>query len=362
MEEGGEQLQESLPLEPLWQDREVRFDCPSKELTSRAGERVVKVFPSVEDTKGNAGDDGRLTVTCLRLVWQSLAKPRINLSLGFACVLSVAGRRLQSRVRGSTEAVHLQCKAAGVRYEFLFSCGEAHEELLQLVGRVCRSFAGSRLTRELKLRSALLTQGKQLKLLPREQVYEKGVRGVWNLSQDQGNLGTMILTNVRIVWHADCNELFNLSLPFLHVKRMRIRVSRFGTALVIESSDHSGAYVLGFRVDPLPRLHHLHRHLLRLYNTHALHPILDCLTDQDLAAESPAPAAQQSPPSPPALEETSTGTRPDPLALYMHSLDVDPVSETRITYSSELGLAIQQLKPGFTLQSLWQVVPDDDLP
>ena len=91
-------------------------------------------------------------------------------------------------------------------------------------------------------------------------------------------------------------------------------------------------------------------------------PLLQPPIEGGKVDRSPAPAAQQSPPSPPALEETSTGTRPDPLALYMHSLDVDPVSETRITYSSELGLAIQQLKPGYTLQSLWQVVPDDDLP
>ena len=52
--------------------------------------------------------------------------------------------------------------------------------------------------RDLKLRGALL-QNKQLVLLPLEKVYEK-VNGVWNLSSDQGNLGTFFITNVRVVW------------------------------------------------------------------------------------------------------------------------------------------------------------------
>lgn len=37
--------------------------------------------------------------------------------------------------------------------------------------------------RDLKLRGALI-QNKQLRLLPREQVYDK-INGVWNLSSDQ---------------------------------------------------------------------------------------------------------------------------------------------------------------------------------
>ena len=41
--------------------------------------------------------------------------------------------------------------------------------------------------------------------------------GVWNLSADQGNLGTFFLTNVRIVWHANLAENFNVSIPYIQV-------------------------------------------------------------------------------------------------------------------------------------------------
>ena len=33
----------------------------------------------------------------------------------------------------------------------------------------------------------------------------------------QGNLGTFFITNVRIVWHANMNDIFNVSIPYLQI-------------------------------------------------------------------------------------------------------------------------------------------------
>lgn len=35
----------------------------------------------------------------------------------------------------------------------------------------------------------------------------------------QGNLGTFFISNVRIVWHANMNESFNVSIPYLQIVR-----------------------------------------------------------------------------------------------------------------------------------------------
>ena len=35
----------------------------------------------------------------------------------------------------------------------------------------------------------------------------------------QGNLGTFWVTNVRLVWHANMNDTFNVSIPFLQMVR-----------------------------------------------------------------------------------------------------------------------------------------------
>jgi Bardet-Biedl syndrome 5 protein len=79
--------------------------------------------------------------------------------------------------------------------------------------------------RELKLRGAILSE-KQLKILPREAIVST-VNGVWNLSSDQGNLGTAIVTNVRVVWYANMNELFNISIPYLQIATVRMKLKVF---------------------------------------------------------------------------------------------------------------------------------------
>lgn len=50
------------------------------------------------------------------------------------------------------------------------------------------------------------------------------VNGVWNLSSDQGNLGTFVVTNIRLVWFADANETFNISLPYLQISNVSVNL------------------------------------------------------------------------------------------------------------------------------------------
>lgn len=47
----------------------------------------------------------------------------------------------------------------------------------------------------------------------------KQIEGVWNLSSDQGNLGCMFMTNVRLVWHANLAQNFNVSIPYMQMVR-----------------------------------------------------------------------------------------------------------------------------------------------
>lgn len=47
-------------------------------------------------------------------------------------------------------------------------------------------------------------------------------QGIWNLSSDSGNLGTLVVTNVRVVWYADVNDAFNVSMPYITVESVRI--------------------------------------------------------------------------------------------------------------------------------------------
>ena len=87
------------------------------------------------------------------------------------------------------------------------------------------------------------------------------VNGVWNLSSEQGNLGTFFVTNVRLVWHANLVESFNVSIPYMQIVSVRVRDSKFGQALVIETHPNSGGYMLGL-------LRHLHQALRAIQVLH----------------------------------------------------------------------------------------------
>ena len=52
-----------------------------------------------------------------------------------------------------------------------------------------------------------------------------------------------------------------------------MRESKFGLALVIESSDMSGGYVLGFRIDPQEKLKEIYKELQSLHKTYSTKPV-----------------------------------------------------------------------------------------
>ncbi len=122
-----------------------------------------------------------------------------------------------SKLRGTTQALYIFTASNNARFEFIFTNMSLNNgRQFTLIFDVYRLYQQSFLYRDLKLRTAIL-QSKQLKILPQEQVYST-LPGIWNLSSDQGNLGTFVLTNIRLVWYADINEAFNISLPYMQIR------------------------------------------------------------------------------------------------------------------------------------------------
>ena len=227
---------------------------------------------SVEDTKGNNGDRGELSITNLRIVWWSHRQRKTNLSIGYNCIISLNIKIANSRLRGNTQALYVLTKFNGSRFEFIFTnLVRNSPRLFTTVQSVFRAYETTKLYRDLKLRGAII-RDRELILLPHEQVF-KHISGVWNLSSDQGNLGTFYITNVRMVWHANLAENFNVSIPYLQIKTIRVRDSKFGKALVVETVQRSGGYILGFRVDPAERLEEVYQELHSLHQIYSVNPI-----------------------------------------------------------------------------------------
>lgn len=145
-----------------------------------------------------------------------------------------------------------------------------------------------------------------------------------------------------------------------------MRESKFGVALVIESSESSGGYVLGFRIDPIERLNTVYNELVNLFNIHSSNPNygVEMNLDYESSTVSTAsilqsghhpfnPAAQD-------LEQSEIATdehNHDVIAAYL--TDEGTKKDQEVVYCPQLGLAIEKIKDGFSLESLWQIVPNN---
>jgi len=333
----------------IWQDREIKFDQQPSGLKLRKGEVQVDSINSVEDTKGNNGERGYLIVTNLRLIWTSSKSPRTNLSIGFNCVSSVTIKQVNSKLRGNSQALFVMTRFNNSRFEFIFtSLVKNSPRLFVTVQAVYKSYETTKLYRDLKLRGNII-RDKELVMLPHEQVYET-IGGIWNLSSDQGNLGTFIITNVRTVWFAVLAENFNVSIPYLQMKNLNVRNSKFGQALVIETTASSGGYILGFRADPVERLEQVYTQVSNLWKIFSVTPIfgVEAVSDDKPGDEKEAFA--------PRTEDDVQivdGDYVEPSMLYQP--DGEKEADREPVYNAEIGLAMERLKDGTSLQTLWAV-------
>ncbi|KAG5337988.1 BBS5 protein, partial [Acromyrmex heyeri] len=215
----------------------------------RPGELTVDKLDMIEDTKGNTGDLGRLIVTNLRIIWHSLSLPRINLSIGYNTFITVNTKILHTVHDVYIQALHILTSFRNSRYEFIFTNHDTKStrHYTSVIG-VHRAYVSSKIYREIKLRSGIIRENR-LVLLPQEKVHSS-VKDVWNLSIEQGNIGTFIITNIRLVWYADVNYQFNVSIPYLTI----------GNSLIIRIIRNEGSPYISklricfscFRVNPSP--------------------------------------------------------------------------------------------------------------
>jgi Bardet-Biedl syndrome 5 protein len=141
-------------------------------------------------------------------------------------------------------------------------------KVFEIFKAVVKSYEETKVYRDLKLRCSIV-QERRLQMLPREEIFST-YNGVWNLAAEQGSLGTLIITNVRIVWFAQLTENYNASVPWIQVKCLKVRESKYGTALVVETSEFVGGYVLGFRAE---KLDSIYTEVSKLFNIYCANPI-----------------------------------------------------------------------------------------
>jgi Bardet-Biedl syndrome 5 protein len=202
---------------------------------------------------------------------------------------SAAGTRAgRSASPGSTDGGHrnlvTQAEGSAWRSSQLQKDNAAQQRLYATVHAVWSAYESTRVYREVRVRGAVV-QNSNVVLLRGEQVISRSA-GVTNVSKEEGILGTFVVTNIRVVWFA-VEETFNVSVPYLQFIGLRSQQSRFGQTLVIETSTYAGNFVLGFRIDPDEKLNELYNEISSLWRTWTAKPILGIQVElQDTMAVS----------------------------------------------------------------------------
>ncbi|KAI8807089.1 Bardet-Biedl syndrome 5 protein [Cladochytrium replicatum] len=355
-----------------WQDVELKFDAmpPSYALTMRSGESTVDTLEAVEDTKGNAGEEGTMTCTPLRIIWVSSRSQFSNLSIGYGCIKSISVRPVYSKLlNADADALKvIATQDGGVRYEFLFTSKDPQRSsrMFETVEGLHRAYSKTKMYRKVMARSPEIVdpQG-ELRLLSRETVFEK-VQGVWNLASEQGVLGALTITNVRCTWHSVTSTNLNASLPYLHICGVRTQDTKYGHALVIETDKRSGRLLLGFRVDPIEKLERLADHIKKMWMTFQRSPVfgVEIAFEEFLAGPEKGKirdeTRQQIDPDEPAPEESPRAEldqnkqleKPESVAKLSNEMFPWEASECyshgqmRIVLDRQSGLAIGAPDPG----------------
>lgn len=205
----------------------------------------------------------------------------------------------------------------------------------------------------MKLRSAIVSNG-HLNILPHEQAFNT-VSGIWNLSSDQGNLGTFVITNIRLVWFADINESFNMSLPFVQIASIQLRESKYGTALVINCKESGGGFVLGFRIDPPERLSEIYRELRSLYAVYSVNPILGIKLAKKSSKDQIGPSFSINDVE--ELDDNQLKELNHNFASYLAENGEEDGVKREPVYCNELGFAVEKLRDGIKIKDLFEVIP-----
>ena len=335
----------------IWQDKEIRFDVSTSARSPGGGEVVYETVAPVEDHKGNHGAPGRLTLSNLRVTWYLAKSNRVNLSIGLGCIISVSTTKTKSYLlKGEGQSIVVLTRFNNSRFEFVFTTEtERTKAVLGTVGKLVKAYQASRLYREVKLRGAIFSDKHKLRLLEDEEVHSKTI-GVWNLSGETGNLGTFIITNVRVVWYANLAPTFNVSIPFIQIRQIRIKNSKFGTALVLDVYRQGGGFVLGFRLDPKEKLKQLYNELGSLWTAYSARPNLGVRLQAEGAPEElnlPALTGDDD------VEILHAIDNQDAFVAY-YAEDYKG-SNRRPEYNAALGLAMEPLREGYTIEQLWDI-------
>ena len=223
----------------------------------------------------NNSNKGNILITNLRLIWFDQEIHNINLSIGYFCIKNIKFEEILPPIlKNIQKFLCIIAKYNQSEFEFKFKYENLRERICKSLENVLKSYNSTEIYRELRLRANII-QDKQLILLKNEEIFSN-YPNVWNLSSSSSNIGSIFVTNIRIVWFSTLAENFNISLPWIQISTIKAMQSKYGTALVIETSSNNAGYIIGFKVE---LINLLYPEITNLFKVNNKKPILGIQTE-----------------------------------------------------------------------------------
>ena len=209
----------------LWQDRQVIFNASKSEFIFGKGEETYKTMSSIEDLKAN--EIGTFIFTNLRLIWYNNKNPKANQSIGYDCIDSLEKKTSDSMMTGQSNILSIHCKVDKNRYELEYRhlSENNHDPYINLTN-ILKLYEEGRLYREMKqnYEDIIDKDNKILILLKNEKMIDtiKNISININNESDTGNykssnMGTLYITNIRVIWISDKNNNYNITIPYIQI-------------------------------------------------------------------------------------------------------------------------------------------------
>ena len=390
----------------VWQDREVRCDGIKNTLKLRRGEESFDTINYIEDSKANNGDIGTFIFSNLRLIWINNQTPERNLSIGYDTIEDFSEREFESKIKGTTKAIFLKCKSGNQRFEFSFnSISENAPNLYNALNNILKIYDTGRLYRDLKYKGNIINfKEKKLDLLI-DEIISNQFNDISFVSSDNNYNGILIISNIRLVWFCNNIDNFNLSIPWIQMTSIDSKDNQdYGKLLVIKAHKLFGGNTYIFYSNNQNTINNAINEVLNLKTIYQKKPILGIdikkLMDTNDFYKSPNSNKEVSDNKINTNSDKNTNQvndnnnnnnnneRPknkhdiayekvlenmqddenevennnyinETANIYLlNDNKSDQVAITDIVFSEELGLAVQKLPEGVTIDSLWKLIND----
>ncbi|CAD8205950.1 unnamed protein product [Paramecium pentaurelia] len=321
-------------------DRTIHFDIAVSKLNMQKGEKTLYMWQDVEDIKGNPDQFGRLIITNTRILWWSERNNSVNLSIGLGTIFHIEQKVTNNnRTFGTLFRTKLNYgQNAGQKYEFHFNSPD--KKLYESLVNIQRLYTQTLLHREIKVQFAMISQ-KKLNLSEREQIINQYLNTISVANDQQDVSGTLIFTNVRFVWYSATNDLFNISIPWIAVKKISKKTTKGLYTMIIETYSEFGGYFVGYR------------------NIEIDNMIKECNKLHAFYIENPIYGIEVQEKQQPAVQKFDERVQVvqsvyNQAARYQANENND--TQNDIVYCQELGLAIQKLPGDVKLSDLWNII------